>query len=389
MPMLMISKFILFLNALLSITIIFIPISSSHIFALSPTFPRQETKDEPVDWIDMSTQDRTITGNRYTDIRRVNYFSDGNILNATLWIKAGPDRISSNYENVVSYGMYIDADSDRETGWGGVDYQMEVAWQNEMWIRRLIEWSSLGDARVLNIQYPYTGFSEEMGNYVLLTLDLDDIVFPDKYKVIFYAGEKEENSSISKIDFTNWVHIPPPELVVSTEPSSVDLRHGEIETITVHVNSTTGFEPVVYLSAVNQSGIEWKFKLDELHIPSYGMESTSLQIKALENADSRPYMLNILANATFPSESLIETRSPVEAMSVLPKKIGIENTTEQATLMINVQAPLTIQETITNFWNTFGEPMNFVYVVAAGITPWIFIKIREKLKKNKKRRLHD
>jgi hypothetical protein len=258
-----------------------------------------------------------------------------------------------------------------------------------MWIRRLIEWSSLGDARVLNIQYPYTGFSEEMGNYVLLTLDLDDIVFPDKYKVIFYAGEKEENSSISKIDFTNWVHIPPPELVVSTEPSSVDLRHGEIETITVHVNSTTGFEPVVYLSAVNQSGIEWKFKLDELHIPSYGMESTSLQIKALENADSRPYMLNILANATFPSESLIETRSPVEAMSVLPKKIGIENTTEQATLMINVQAPLTIQETITNFWNTFGEPMNFVYVVAAGITPWIFIKIREKLKKNKKRRLHD
>jgi hypothetical protein len=380
----MVLKFILFLTALLSIIIIFIPISSFHIFALSPTFPRQETKDEPVDWIDMSTQERTITGNRYTDIRRVNYFSDGNILNATLWVKAGPDRIPSNYENVVSYGMYIDADSDKETGWGGVDYQMEIAWQNEMWIRRLVEFSSLGDARVLNIQYPYTGFSEEMGNYVLLSLDLDDIVFPDKYKVIFYAGEKEENSSISKIDFTNWIHIPPPELVVSTKPSSVDLRHGEIETITVHVNSTTGFEPVVYLSAVNQSGIEWRFKLNELHIPSYGMESTSLQIKVSENADIRPYMLNILANATFPSESLIEARSPVDAISVLPKKIGIENTTEQSILMINVQAPLTVEETITSFWNTFGEPMNFVYIVAAGITPWIFIKIREKLKKNKK-----
>jgi hypothetical protein len=359
---------------------------SYHVFAVSPSFPRQEAKDEPVDWIDMSTQERNITGNRYTDIRRVNYFSDGNTLNATLWLKAGPDRIPpSHYGNLVSYGMYIDADSNKGTGWGGVDYQMEIAWQNQMWIRRLVEYSSLGDARVLNLQYnyPITSFSEEMGKYVLLSLDLDEMIFPDKYKVIFYAGEKEENSSTTKIDFTNWVNIPPPKFVVSTKPSSVELRPGEIETITVFVNSTTGFKPTVYLSAVNQSGIEWKFKLDEVQIPSYGMESTSLQVKVSENAEIHPYILNLFANATFPSEALIKTRYQGEPLSFIPQEIESENTTEQSTLMIDVQPRLTTEERMTNFWNTFGQPINFVYVVAAAITPWIFIKVREKLRKNK------
>ena len=388
MPKAKISNYILFLIPLLSIILLYIPISC-HVFALSPTFPREEIKDEPVDWIDMNTQERNNTGNRYTDIRRVNYFSDGNIFNATLWLKAGPDRIpSSSYKNLISYGMYIDADSNKETGWGGVDYQMEITWQNEMWIRRMVEYSSLGDQRVLNIQYPYIRFFQEMGNYVLLSLDLKDMIFPDKYKVIFYAGEKEENSSISKIDFTNWVNVPPPKFVVSTKPTSVELRPGEIETITVLVNSTTGFEPIVYLSAVNQSGIEWKFKLDELHIPSYGMESTPLQVKVSENADIQPHILNIFANATFPSEALIKTRSHGEPSSVIPREIGSENTTEQSTLMIDVQAPLSTEERITNFWNTFGQPINFVYVVAAGITPWVLIKIREKLRKTKSKNIN-
>jgi hypothetical protein len=210
------------------------------------------------------------------------------------------------------------------------------------------------------------------------------MIFPDKYKVIFYAGEREENSSISKIDFTNWVNVPPPKLVVSTKPSSVELRPGEIETITVLVNSTTGFAPTVYLSAVNQSGIEWKFKLNELHIPSYGMESTPLQIKVSEKADIHPHILNIFANATFPPEALIKTRSHGEPISVIPREIGSENTTEQSTLLIDVRAPLTTEEMMTNFWNTFGQPMNFVYVVAAGITPWVFTKVRELLKKRQK-----
>ena len=113
------------------------------------------------------------------------------------------------------------------------------------------------------------------------------------------------------------------------------------------------------------------------------MESTSLQIKVSENADIHPHILNLLANATFPSEALIKTRSQGEPISFIPREIESENTTEQSTLLIDVQPPLTTEERITNFWNIFGEPMNFVYVVAAGITPWILIKIREKLRKNK------
>jgi hypothetical protein len=56
--------------------------------------------------------------------------------------------------------------------------------------------------------------------------------------------------------------------------------------------------------------------------------------------------------------------------------------------MIDVQAPLSTEERITNFWNTFGQPINFVYVVAAGITPWVLIKIREKLRKTKSKNIN-
>ena len=52
----------------------------------------------------------------------------------------------------------------------------------------------------------------------------------------------------------------------------------------VNVNSTTGFEPLVRLSATNLTGIELKFQRHQLHLPSYGLQTVPLQIKVAENA---------------------------------------------------------------------------------------------------------
>src|SRR5215217_2661056 len=48
-----------------------------EVFALSPSFSRQEIKDRPLDWRDIDRQKTTDEGSPFTDIRRVNYFSDG------------------------------------------------------------------------------------------------------------------------------------------------------------------------------------------------------------------------------------------------------------------------------------------------------------------------
>ena len=44
-------------------------------------------------------------------------------------------RLSSvDNEEQISYGTFIDGDSRMETGWQGVDYQIEISRQNGTWM---------------------------------------------------------------------------------------------------------------------------------------------------------------------------------------------------------------------------------------------------------------
>ena len=186
------------------------------------------------------------------------------------------------------------------------------------------------------------------------------------------------------MDFTNWVHIPTPEFIIGSRPNTIELRPGEQKTFVVNVNSTTGFEPLVHLSAINLTGIELKFQHNQLHLPSYGLQTIPLQIKVSENATARPYLLNLFANATFPSESLISSPSSAEVQQefILPQEN--EEISKQAILGIDVLTPLTMEERISNFWNVYGNPLLFVYGIAAGLAPWIFTTAKRKLQKASK-----
>jgi hypothetical protein len=354
-----------------------------RVVALSPSFPREEIRDRPFDWRDIDKQEGTLEGSPYTDIRRVNYFSDGRYLNATLWLRGALN--ASAYGEQMSYGTFIDGDSRTETGWQGVDYQIEISRQNGTWMSTVAEFSSLGDIRILdNERINSTDLSKNIGNYIPLSIDLSREVFPEKYKVIFYAGEVkrgyDNSSTVRTMDFTNWVHIPTPEFVIGSRPNTIDLRPGEEKTFVVNVNSTTGFEPLVRLSAINLTGIELKFQHNQLHLPSYGLQTVALKIKVAENATARPYSLNLFANATFPSESLINSPSSAEVQQefILPQEN--EEISKQAILGIDVLPPLTIEENISNFWNVYGSPLAFVYGIAAGLAPWIVTVVKRKLK---------
>jgi hypothetical protein len=290
---------------------------------------------------------------------------------------------STNGEQ-ISYGTFVDGDSRTETGWQGVDYQIEISRQNGTWMSTIAEFSSLGDIRILdNMRLNTTDLSKNIGNYIPLSIDLSREVFPEKYKVIFYAGEvkigNNNRSTVRTMDFTNWVHIPIPEFVINSRPNTIDLRPGEEKTFVVNVNSTTGFEPLVRLSAINLTGIELKFQRNQLHLPSYGLQTVPLQIKVSENATARPYLLHLFANATFPSESLINSPSSAEMQQefILPQEN--EEVSKQVILGIDVLPSLTIEEKISNFWNVYGSPLSFVYGIAAGLAPWIVTVVKRKL----------
>ena len=47
----------------------------------------------------------------------------------------------------VDYGMFIDADFDNKTGWGGIDYKVELGWDNQskVWNKVLEKWSYFGE----------------------------------------------------------------------------------------------------------------------------------------------------------------------------------------------------------------------------------------------------
>ena len=187
--------------------------------ANSPSFSNRQIIDETVvhgpPWIDLDSRNATSKGDRSTDIEAVDYFSDGKTLNATLWTFHPPNVQQPSINEEVDYGMFIDADFDNKTGWGGIDYKVELGWDNQskMWSKVLEKWSYYGDKVVIdNETMPYTSFAKKGEHYILISADLDSMLSPQKYKVIFYGSATRNGSSIA--DFTRWVSVPPLETVI-------------------------------------------------------------------------------------------------------------------------------------------------------------------------------
>ena len=124
---------ILYFLLLIAITILLTGSQQKEIFASSP-FSLSEIKDKQSDWIDIQNGNYTNKGSNYTDIRAVNYFSNGITLNATVWL-ASPFVDKPRFN--VGYGILIDADSNKQTGLKGFDYQVEISLDNETntWVK--------------------------------------------------------------------------------------------------------------------------------------------------------------------------------------------------------------------------------------------------------------
>ena len=143
----------------------------NEVYALSPAILEQEITDNRTDWINMSKNDITKKGERNTDIIAVDYFSDGKTLNATLWLLFPFKEIPKQKE--VDYGIFIDSDFNSKTGFGGIDYKVEIQWDNETktWNKVIKTWSRYGQERLIDATNNFTNFYEKGEKYVTVSVD--------------------------------------------------------------------------------------------------------------------------------------------------------------------------------------------------------------------------
>ena len=354
-------------------------ISFSYSSAQTPTFIRQNIKDAPLDWIDAVNQKRSESGAPSTDIAEVTYSSNGKTLNSTIWLLF-PFKVMPIAYSTLNYGMLIDSDYDENTGQQGIDYQLEIKWNNETktWSRTLTEWAAAVSGRILSKSDNISSFYNGQSYFVLLPLDLGNIQFPSKFRVIYYAESKKESSPLLT-DFTKWINIPPPDLQMTTYPKSIDLIQGESKTVELTINSTTGLEPTVMLSSRYQdSDPALDFSTKKLKIPSDGTASVPLTVWTSSNTSIAPHTISILTSSSYPDLEFVKVDS-VPHDTKFPLKIQGEDRVVRTSLLINVKAPLPLTDKVSQFWTKLGEPITFLYGAIAGISPIIFKIIKKKL----------
>jgi len=359
---------------------------SSNLFSISYAIEapvtRQSIRDAPFDWINIDRQTAATEGDPATDIIEVTYFTNGRTLNSTIWLLFPFRELPVGY-SIFNYGMLIDSDFDEDTGAGGIDYQLEIRWNNETntWTRVLTEWSSAAvGGRILEESKNFTRFSEDQLFYVSIPIELEDISNPNKFRAVYYAESKREASPLVS-DFTKWINVPPQELQVATYPQSIELRQGETKTVELTINSTSGLEPDVILYSENQdTDPVLDFSAKKLKIPSNGFASIPLTVSTSGNTKIAPHTIFIFANSSYPAFEFVKVNATSHD-SEFPLKIQGDDKMVKTSLLIDVKEPLSLTDKISEFWNKLGELLLFLYGVVAGLSPMIFNAIRKKLTK--------
>ena len=62
-------------------------------------------------------------------------------------------------------------------------------------------------------------------------------------------------------------------------------------------------------------------------------------------------------------------------------EIGSEDVITRSSLLINVEQAPSVLDQVGDFWNKLGGPISFIYGIAAGLSPWLFTTVRNRLTK--------
>ena len=358
----------------------------------SPSFARQQVNDEIHDvkqfaGMGNNTSQKTNDYNKNplsesVDIQRISYSSDGNFLNATLWI--GGNVVKENPlsygANMAAYGMVIDADNNEKTGKAGFDYQVEIQWSNSTWRRTFLEWGSDNSYRILNVDLNYSSFFRSNQSYVLLSLDLNAIVSPQNYKLMFYSTALYGKSNFI-YDLSSLIDIPPPQYNILTIPNPVVLRQGEQRIVGVQLKSTTGTIPQVTNFTVkeHQSNLDVSFNPDKANVSSFGVEPAPFMIAAQKEAQIGQYTIPLLANISTGSSFPLNVFFGHFNATISTKGSKAIPTN----LTVSVVEPLSMQEQVKDFWSTYGPLITLMGAGFAGsVSTYVFDRLRKRKERN-------
>jgi hypothetical protein len=374
--------------------------------ASSPSFQRQEFILGSGNLLDMFNENSTVNGLKHIDIESVSYFSDGTDLNATLWLANFTIR-PLGYES-LNYGMYFDADSNNRTGSGGVDYKVEISWNSESqtWTRVFEEWSSSGKNKTLDKKENITDFFTKGGSYVTLSADLDPMLSPENYRILFYAEAINFIKDLDWImDSTDWISIPPPELDFVVLPSPIVLTQGGNSVVELRINSSSTEEldidlglPVVH--GTNTTGITIVLDSERFQIPPFGVASIPLRVSVPFGAVSTQYTITIPATITpihrplqpgfGPTERSPSENEPLTSEiggadpSQRVSKKSDETLSKLAVFPIQI---MTIPEQLNIFVNQWLTPLTAIYTsissIVGGLLVWIYGRRKRQQKKKK------
>jgi hypothetical protein len=358
----------------------------------SNSFSPQQIIDRFKDWKDLFARNYTIHGEPFTDLASIDYFSNGDRLNAILWTYSPFKTNISSSNRDINYGMYIDADFNDKTGFGGIDYKFEINWNNKTkeWTKTLEKWSQEGNIIVLEKELiSFTDFTNEGAYYILLSANLEAMLSPKKYKVLFYAESRKEESFIT--DFSNWIAAPHPEIAILPSENFITIHPGETKTITININSTIGFTPYIEFQT-QKSPLSVDIKPSSLNILAHGKATTSVTITALDKKyDASKYSIPVLIKGSFIFPSINKSALPSE-FSFIPSDIISEDISKTFFLDVEVQEPYTLNDHINQAREEFNKIWDYnrdIVIVIIGIflTPfgaWIFDKMIKRRKQRKK-----
>lgn len=280
----------------------------------------------------------------------------------------------------------IDSDFNNDTGYQGIDYQVELKWNDtsKKWNRSFNEFSANGHTRnITDIVDDHKNFFNKKSGSVILDADLKPMLFPDKYRLFFYAYSLSNGNYL--LDAVRWVYVPPPEFTVSTKPEILVLVPGQKKNVDVLINSTTGFQPVVRLDVENiPKGINLTTGDTIIPVPPYGFATTTLTLNAEQTVPAGSQTFFILANISFLNSTFYSPITNPETHKNPILKINSESIMKRFPIVMTITDPVPFSDIVktwlTDWFNPLTGTWTTLTTIATGILGWRIWKRQSKRK---------
>ena len=343
------------------------------VFAASPAFDQvlitdEQKSNQKSDWVQTYGNDSSHLKSDYANILAIDYTSDGKTLDATFWLASNSENASIYSQPLkhIRYGMLIAIVSlPQNSGYNGANYNFYIEAVNGKWSEYLYQLSSTGTHSLV---YSKTNYTESFGGpavgpgYVKLRLDLASIHSPGSYGLSFYTAESFKSNEDR--DFTSWVGVPPATIKVLTHPKDIVIRQGEEHLIPSEIETplSNNVTNIKFDNGTHYNSSGLSVYTEKTQPPLFKVKVSP---KSQVGVYTIPFVASLLISTTssqFPMFNDTVTGSGDPEFQVSKKYPTTGYITSNGNLTINVIPPLTIHETFSAFWITYGTPI----VILAG-----------------------